>query len=289
MIATTECPSCHTHFKVTEDQLSAQAGLVRCGRCKTVFNALEQAQNDLPDLQLDLPIDIPKSVPSTPAAEINLPPTSVPPVKSDASILNNQEHEPIEPVNDAININIIKELEEVTFRPKKRSKNLPWLWIVANFMLLLALGLQVIYFLRVEIAAQAPRFKPALSLYCRLLHCSLPLPHQINLFSIESSDLAADTTAPNLIILSAILRNLAPYAQAFPAIELTLTNGENKLLARRLFKPADYLKPEENQAIGLTNNREIEVQLRLDTQDLKPAGYTLLLLYPPETTESSAH
>ncbi len=286
MISTTECPSCHTHFKVTEDQLSAQEGLVRCGRCKTVFNALEQAQNDL---QLALPIDIPKSVSSTPAADINLPPASTPAAKSDVPLSNNQVHEPIEPVNDAININIIKELEESAFRPKKRHKNFPWLWIVANFMLLLALGLQVIYFLRVEIAAQAPRFKPALSLYCRLLHCSLPLPHQINLFSIESSDLAADTTAPNLIILSAILRNLAPYAQAFPAIELTLTNGEKKLLARRLFKPADYLKPEENQAIGLANSREIEVQLRLDTQDLKPAGYKLLLLYPPETTESVAH
>jgi len=176
----------------------------------------------------------------------------------------------------------INELEKENLPPEKPRKNYKWLWIAAHFILLVILVLQAIYAFRVEIAAEWPRLKPTMSNYCRLFNCSIPLPHKINLFSIESSDLAADTTAPSLIILSAILRNLAPHSQAFPWIELTLTNGENKLLARRLFKPADYLKPEESEQIGLANNREIDVQLRLDTRDLKPAGYKLLLLYPTE-------
>lgn len=37
----TQCPSCQTRFRVTDDQLNVAGGLVRCGRCSHVFNALE--------------------------------------------------------------------------------------------------------------------------------------------------------------------------------------------------------------------------------------------------------
>lgn len=39
--AVTRCPACQTAFRVTADQLYARNGQVRCGRCLTVFNALE--------------------------------------------------------------------------------------------------------------------------------------------------------------------------------------------------------------------------------------------------------
>ena len=45
----TECPSCNTLFKVSTAQLKTAAGKVRCGRCNTVFNALERLTDELPD------------------------------------------------------------------------------------------------------------------------------------------------------------------------------------------------------------------------------------------------
>ncbi len=36
----TRCPACATAFRVTEPQLSARAGQVRCGRCGALFDAL---------------------------------------------------------------------------------------------------------------------------------------------------------------------------------------------------------------------------------------------------------
>ncbi|MDH5378781.1 MAG: DUF3426 domain-containing protein [Gammaproteobacteria bacterium] len=36
----TECPSCHTVFRITSDQLKVADGKVKCGRCSTVFSAL---------------------------------------------------------------------------------------------------------------------------------------------------------------------------------------------------------------------------------------------------------
>jgi Protein of unknown function (DUF3426). len=35
----TRCPECQTTFRVTEQQLALRDGQVRCGRCRTVFNA----------------------------------------------------------------------------------------------------------------------------------------------------------------------------------------------------------------------------------------------------------
>lgn len=42
----TQCPHCNTRFRVTETQVDAADGLVRCSVCKEVFNALEVANHD---------------------------------------------------------------------------------------------------------------------------------------------------------------------------------------------------------------------------------------------------
>ena len=41
----TECPNCHTLFRITEVQLQMAEGMVRCGFCKRVFDA-RPANND---------------------------------------------------------------------------------------------------------------------------------------------------------------------------------------------------------------------------------------------------
>lgn len=41
MALATQCPHCHTTFKVAHDQLKLRSGLVRCGACKQIFNGIE--------------------------------------------------------------------------------------------------------------------------------------------------------------------------------------------------------------------------------------------------------
>jgi predicted Zn finger-like uncharacterized protein len=43
MSLATKCPHCRTTFKVANDQLKLQAGLVRCGICQQVFNGIDHA------------------------------------------------------------------------------------------------------------------------------------------------------------------------------------------------------------------------------------------------------
>jgi hypothetical protein len=145
--------------------------------------------------------------------------------------------------------------------------------------LLLLLLAQAAYFFRVDLAAQRPELKPALVEFCRLLDCSIPLPQKIDLVSIESSSLEAYPTHENRIVLNVLLRNRAAFAQAFPHLELTINDNQDQPLSRRVFRPADYLPP-ESESTGLQAHLELSTKLLLDTGDLKPSGYRLVLFYP---------
>ena len=85
---------------------------------------------------------------------------------------------------------------------------------------------------------------------------------------------------PLIVTLHALIHNRAPYAQAYPSLELTLTSVQDQPVARRVFRPADYLKAGQDEKQGFPANRDLDIKLHLDTTDLKPSGYRLFLFYP---------
>ena len=75
----TRCPKCSTCFRVTDRHLAIAKGKVRCGQCKLVFNAPDNAIDDLPAKQNSAATNIKPDSPVKPTtkAEIKKPPTSV--------------------------------------------------------------------------------------------------------------------------------------------------------------------------------------------------------------------
>lgn len=265
--AITQCPECATRFRVSDEQLAAHDGMVRCGRCSNVFNAAEKLHNGQPNPQLDLPIAMPEEAPVTGHIsghdEIVAP--SIAAIADEPDTLEHQFR--LEEVHT-----------EKAAKPARKQRR--WPWIAGSLLLLLIFTSQVFYFYRIEIAARLPGLKPALMSYCELLQCTVPLPKKSDLMSIESSDLEADPLQANIITLSAVLHNRATHLQAYPSLELSLTDIQDKIVARRTFTPSEYLKTGESEKLGLTANNEIGIKLHLDTTDLKPAGYKLFLFYP---------
>ncbi len=265
----TQCPQCGTHFKITEAQRNAHQGRVRCGKCQTVFNAVENLYTPPPQ-QLALPLVLDDIADVTGLHKVYDPyadmesPVSISP-EAAARMSNDFSHIP--------DMYIKPGAKPLTPRQT--------LWLTIGSVLLgLTLLLQLTYFFRVEIAARMPGLKPAMLQICAVLHCTLPLPQKIDLISIESSELEADPAQPNIITLHALLRSRAPYAMAYPSIELTLTDLQDNAIARRTFGPAQYLPSGVNEALGFPANRESGVKLHLNTTDLAPAGYRLFLFYP---------
>lgn len=105
------------------------------------------------------------------------------------------------------------------------------------------------------------------------------------LLSIESSDMEADPAQRNNIMLSALLRNHAPHIQAYPNLELTLTDENDKPIARRTFRPSEYLPLSGNNQIGFAPNQELKVKIHLNVAGIGPHGpssYRLKLFSPEQ-------
>jgi predicted Zn finger-like uncharacterized protein len=277
MSSITRCPQCKTEFQVTQEQLEAYQGLVRCGQCQTTFHAGAYVHDKEPSPQLTLPIlqDVsePPVLKSTTGTKYR---TLAETIKVDLS----------NPAAWKESRTGKKHFRESNFSASTAPYNnrLPeksnpiWLGLIAA--LTLVLFAQTAYFFRVEIAARLPGLKPALIVYCELLLCSIPLPQEADQMSIESSDLEAHPVRVGVVTLNVILRNRASYAQAYPHLELTLTDTQEQTLARRTFSATEYLNFREEEINGLAANRESSIKLYLDTNNLKVAGYRLFLFYP---------
>lgn len=261
MTEITQCPECGTRFKVTDAQLDAHDGLVRCGHCHEVFNAREHLHDNEPSPQLNLPIE-----PESPTDEIDLTPVpNVPELEEEPTTLAQQ----------------VQFVEELTDEVSEKTPRKPgWIVTLTVLLLMLILLAQATYLFRVELGARLPGIKPLLAEYCEWLACTVALPQKPDLIIIESSELESDPTQSNVITLHALVHNRAPYAQAYPNLELTLTNLQDQIVARRVFRPVDYLKTGEDEKTGIHANRDLDIKLHLDTDDLKPSGYRLFLFYP---------
>lgn len=166
---------------------------------------------------------------------------------------------------------------EIVDEPRKRG--FFWLWLIGALLLLVSLGVQGLYFFRSDLAARQPEFKSFLQQFCGVLRCSIRLPANPDLLSIETSNLEADPQQANLVAVNAILRNRAKLAQEYPQLELTLTDTQDKMIARRIFAPGEYAKSADLSR-GMAPNEEVTVKLFLDLGDLQAAGYRVFLFYP---------
>lgn len=260
----TRCPHCGTTFRATPEQLKVRHGCVRCGQCQTVFDGLESL------------VEVPETPP--PEAPAEVPPQAPPPeaLPADETPPPEREEEPVEaapePAREAPAAPVGRE------KPPRRR----WPWLLGIFLLALpALFLQALVHFRVDIAVLHPGTKPALRALCRLLACDLPLPRRIDLVSIENSDLhPAGPANDGRLRLSANLRNRASFAQAWPYLELTLTDSDDRPLARKAFAPAEYLPPDVSHSGGFPAGAEQSVALTLEAPDVPAAGYRLYTFHP---------
>jgi predicted Zn finger-like uncharacterized protein len=162
--------------------------------------------------------------------------------------------------------------------PAERPSHRPF-WLVAAG-LALALAGQGVFHFRGELAISMPSLRPALDTLSRIVDGPLPLPRHDELISIEASDLQTDAARGKLLMLNTTLRNNAPYGQAYPSLELSLTDTQDTVIARRIFSPQDYLPARTVADLGFPGDSGVTVRLWIEAVDLAAAGYRLLVFYP---------
>ncbi len=148
------------------------------------------------------------------------------------------------------------------------------LWVGVALLALTAL-LQMALLWRDNLAAHLPRSTPALQALCRVAGCSvLPLRH-IQQLSVTSSGLNR-LEGSSLYRLQLVLHNRADTAVMMPALDLTLTDPQGKLVARRVLPVAELGLPQA----ALQAGQELPIKVLVSTGERRVEGYTLELFYP---------
>ncbi|MBI2319711.1 MAG: zinc-ribbon domain-containing protein [Betaproteobacteria bacterium] len=268
----TRCSHCLTAFRVTQAQIEARQGKVRCGHCQAVFDALDSLRDKAEDARgaaEPLPHHPPaaKAPPAAAKSDTLASPAAAaaPKSQSPAPKARAMAQPTTEPVPEP----------DGEPRVAARGRGLGWL---AAALLGLALVGQVAFHNRGEVALLVPQLEPSMKALCEALGCELPLPRRVELMSIESSDLRADSVNPAVMVLTATLRNRAAFPQSLPALELTLTDARDQALARRVLSAPEYLG--RGAAERFAANSELAVKVFIEAASLGAAGYRLYLFFP---------
>ncbi len=269
----TRCPGCRTVFRVTDAQLELRDGQVRCGHCRTVFDGRAHLVSLAPlpradgDEEPDELAAGPPTVTLRSARALDPPPLHDLPPRDD----------PAPATPDRV-VDYENRFTRETRKP--RSRRWAILGAIGIPLLVVVLLAQALFHFRDTLAAESPSLKPMLVRACAALGCAIQPLRSVSALSIEASDLQADPAHRGLLILTATIRNRAPYPIGFPHLELSLTDAQDQVVVRRALAPADYAGGTANLAAGIAGNSEAPVKIFIDASATTQAGYRLYLFFP---------
>lgn len=154
----------------------------------------------------------------------------------------------------------------------------PGVRVALGFVLLLALVLlaaQLGYAYRDLAAARWPPARALLERGCAIAGCALAAPRAIEALAVDSSSLVR-IEGSALYRLNVVLRNRATHEVAAPALDLSLTDTQGTLIARRMLGAAELgaARPE------LGGGAELPLVAMLEVRERPVAGYTIEIFYP---------
>lgn len=213
---------------------------------------------------------------TAPAVSIE-PAASTEPMASPPPAAHVVAEERIEPDSAAVDT---ARLDATYGRPPEPANPLArTVWGLAVTVLAGALVVQGAYLFREELSRELPGLRPLYVAVCEQVGCDMPLPRDAALFNIENSDLQSEPGRPGRHMLYATVRNRAPYPQAWPHLELTLTDAQDGPLARRVFTPEEWVGSAP-LGHGFRARSETAIRLAFDTPGLQATGYRVYVFYP---------
>jgi predicted Zn finger-like uncharacterized protein len=251
----TQCPQCHAIFHLTPAQIAVRGGLVRCGQCATVFRADQYMFDTLPETLLP-GADQGESAPA-PA-----PPRPRSPQGDDEFRIS--EDSQIPTMNHVL-----------VARPRPRRG----LWMLASLVLLTLLIGQLGFLYRDELARE-PQLRPWIERACAYLDCVLQPPQDVGRIELAHATVMPHPDYAQALFLDATIINRAEFAQPYPLLEVTLTDSNGQPVARRTFRPQQYLTPGRVATANMPSNVAVPLRLEFTQPDARAIGYEIQLLPP---------
>lgn len=280
----TRCPACDTVFKIVPDQLKISSGWVRCGRCAEVFDAASHAAAS------DATTHWPQS-----HREINFPLENTPnniatqTTNTPAIGIITSEIDKNKKLNQAmtgeekINLSFVKAAQSKAFWQRSSVVHSLRMTSVA---LLGLLFFQVVFSQRHHLSATNPSLKTGFTSICQTLGCTIEAFKNIDAFKIDSSSFqktttpATDSAQTQSFAFKLAIKNGADLATAIPAVELTLTDANDKAVLRRVLFANDLGFNGDTLAANGDWSGAMTLAVTPSSSMPPVTGYRVLLFYP---------
>ena len=234
----TQCQHCKAIFEVSMREVTVASGKLRCGECNEVFDAMETLSTTLPE-PFSPDTNASSSTTSADSEKIASPqkdekkaPTALQTLSIEDA--KNQRPEISQPTGVKENV---KEIAQDI------NKNIDRKWVKP-----IALSLAILLLAQV--------------LYNNRQYFSRSPAHEPDKIEMLSNNVFAHPNETGVLLISASMENHAGHAQPYPILEVRLTDSNNKLVALRRFKPAEYLKA-YNKKMLLEANKPTNLKLKI--------------------------
>lgn len=360
MALATRCPNCQALFRVVADQLKLRGGLVRCGACRHVFDAigsltyvddaapvdgapkpvaakaaapltLRISPDHLARPQLRAaaraaqapaaPSDSEHSEKTRPSLDEDIAESSVPTllapstdalgrasnVQESAGAERSQVHGDDEDQriraqrrqrrverktreasvvraadtgSEEVQVDTDEEPHFLRRQQRQAGKGFSLVFGGGSALLAALLLAQLAVVFRIELATRWPALRPSLVQLCAAFGCTVGWPARADLLAVVGTELQA-VPGTDVLELTAVVRNRANFRVALPAIEVTLTDTQNRALARKVFAPVDYLasagEPSSRIDEGLAAGSDYTIRVAFEARGITAVGF---LVYP---------
>ncbi len=250
----TQCPDCLTVFSLDACALATASGLVQCGHCGQSFDALACLASQLPPEPFQR---LAAAVVPGPAPRLELAVYRPQPEPATTAVLGNEPAHAQPPADDFNRPVFTPRFARGQRKARRGDRATPpasderrWPWVMICLVLTALLGAQVAWAQRDPLLTD-PVTGRWLRDACATLGCHLPLVPSVDQLHLIARDVEAHPTVRGALMISATLRNDAPFAQPYPVVSLVLTDARGHRVAMRRLRPSEYLDDSESLRAGM--------------------------------------
>ncbi len=218
----TQCPHCHTVFRIAQAQLEIADGLVRCGFCKKIFNARDENQKTGKKSQSE-------SISETPPGDTQQAQTTTITGIGQATVSSSDDG------------SATADAPHSWARVKSYSTAATAAWSVAILVLIATLITEYLWFNQPELL-QHSQLKPLTDRLCVWVDCERLQVRDPSQIELISRNVYTHPNEKDALMVTSTMVNHASYAQPYPDVQIDFSDVRGELVASRRFTPGEYLQ-----------------------------------------------
>lgn len=158
------------------------------------------------------------------------------------------------------------EVRDLVLYPGPRTEESPTFgnlfWNIGVALLLMIFILQYSYSMRDDLA-RYPELRPWIQKLCDIAQCDVPMQQNVDLIRLTHRDITIHPRVKGALLINAVFVNNANFTQSFPLMQISLSDINGRIIAKRRFQPTEYLDADVNIRRGMAPNNPVQIVLEI--------------------------